>query len=61
MEESRALDKHKKVYNFLIGVCKKGGVPYRLEELGTDDGLLTDPQGIHSAVTNFSPAGLARE
>jgi hypothetical protein len=34
-------------------VGKKGGVQYRLEELGTDDGLLTDPQGIHSAVMNF--------
>jgi hypothetical protein len=30
MEESRALGKHKDVYRFLMGVGKKGGVPYRL-------------------------------
>ena len=59
MKQSRALGKHKEVYRFLMGIGKKDGVPYRLEEFGTDDGLLTDPQGIHSAVTNFLPAGLA--
>jgi hypothetical protein len=36
-----------------MGVVKKGGVLYRLEELGTDAGLLTDSQGIYNAVTSF--------
>ena len=44
-----------------MGVGKKGGVPYRLEELGTDDGLLNDPQGIHNAVTNLFTRWFSRE
>ena len=35
------------------GVGKKGGAPYRLEELGTDEGLQTNPRGVHLAVTGF--------
>ena len=61
MSESRALGKHKDVYRFLMGVGKKGDVSYRLKELGTDDGLLTDLYGIHSAVTNFFARWFSRE
>jgi hypothetical protein len=52
MEADRAAGKVRGCILYLLGSKRTGG-PYRLEELATVNGLLTDPLEVHNTVTDW--------